>query len=94
MTEQPSDTPFPLPACGECTGIENTEGVVSVTLAKACTVHGGLARWAATAADPKVVEKATTSAEAHERAATAWNEITDTVADFLDGLAAKFRRDQ
>jgi hypothetical protein len=94
LAEQPSDVPFPLPACGECTGIETTEGVVSVTLTKACAVHGGLTRWLAASADSQVAEKATRSAEMHERAAQVWAEVTDSVASFVEGLAEKLRRDR
>jgi len=77
----------PVPSCGECVAEET-----HVKLNYSCLVHGSLAKWAADNADPKVVEKVAHAAQAHERAATAWNEVADSVADFVEGIAKKLRR--
>ena len=91
MTDDRNETPFPLPACGECNGAETTEGVTRVTLRRSCPVHGGLAKWLASNADPKVVEKVADAATSHERAAAAWAEATTAVADFFETVAKKIR---
>lgn len=91
MTDHFNETPFPLPACGECTGVETTEGVTRVILGRSCPVHGGLTKWLGTNANPKVVEKITDAAHSHERAAAAWAEATASLADFFENAAKKLR---
>jgi hypothetical protein len=94
MTDQSTDTPFPLPACGECNGAETTEGVTEVTLRRSCPVHGGLTKWLASNADPEVVERVAEAATSHERAAAAWAEATTSIADFFENVAKKIRPDK
>lgn len=77
-----------LAACGTCASDDDR-----VYLSFDCDVHGNLAEWLAANTDPKIVAKVAEEADRHERIATAWNEVTETVADFLDGLAKRFRRD-
>lgn len=81
-------TTGPLASCGKCT---NTDEYT--VLKFDCTVHGHLAEWAADNVDPKIVEKVAAAAAAHERAATAWGEATDSIADFFETIAKKLRRE-
>ncbi len=76
-----------LASCGVCFNDDD-----KVILGFACQVHGRLADWAADNTDPKIVEKVAEAAMSHERAAATWAELTDSVADFVEGLAKKLRR--
>lgn len=78
-----------LPSCGVC---GNTSE--ALTLLFDCPIHGQLADWAADNADPKVVEKVTHAARAHERAAASWAEATDALASLLDRASKALRRDR